>query len=181
MKLPWLLCGVLAASVSTAEAQGIAATFQELRLLVRPGDTVMVTDTAGREVRGRIAELSPPALTLTIDGARRDLMEADVATIRHRRGDPLGNGALWGFGIGAGLVAIGVALACDGCGGEEAGYILLGAALYGGMGAGIGVGVDALITRPHVIYERRPVSGARLGISPILTAGRKGALVSFGF
>lgn len=179
MKLLWLLCGVFAAGLSTAEAQGIAANFQELRLLVRPGDTVVVTDTAGREIRGRIAELSPQTLGLAMDGARRDLLEVDVVTIRQRRGDSLGNGALWGLGIGAGLALVGMAATCSDCFHE--GWALLVTGLYGGMGAGIGVGVDALITRPSVVYERRPALGARLGLAPILAPGRKGALVSIGF
>ena len=77
-----------------------------------------------------------------VNGQRRDLREADVTTIRQRRGDSLQNGALAGLCIGAGLTAILFALSGDDVNG---GWAALGIAIYGGVGAGIGVGVDALI------------------------------------
>jgi hypothetical protein len=171
-------CLVVLAATATAEAQGIANSFTELRLLVRPGDTIGVTGTGGGEVTGKIAELSSSTLALTVAGRRRDFREVELTTIRQRRSDSLQNGALIGLCIGALLPAVVIAAADDA---DVGGWAALAVAAYGGMGAGIGAGVDALITTRQVIYERRASPGARLLISPILTAERKGALVSMRF
>ena len=171
-------CLVVLAATATVEAQGIANSFTELRLLVRPGDTVSVTDTTGREVTGKIAELSPSSLALVVSGRRRDLREVDVTTIRQRRGDSLQNGALIGMCIGGGLVLAAVAAADDA---DLGGWGVAMTVTYAGIGAGVGAGVDALIVTRQVIYEQPPAQGARLRISPILTAERKGALVSIRF
>jgi hypothetical protein len=172
----WLLTMALA---SRAEAQGIAASFDQLRLLVRPGDTVSVTDTTGREVTGKIVALSSSSLALTIDRTRRELTEPDVTTIRQRRNDSLANGAKWGLGVGVCLPL--VLLALSGADDIDAGFTAVVIAAYGGMGAGIGVGIDAMITGRQVIYERPARSAATLTISPMLTDTRKGVSVSMRF
>lgn len=171
------LC-VMAAS-SIAHAQGIATSFNELRLLVRPGDTLQITSTEGREVTGKLVDLSPGVLAMRVGKGREEWREGDVATIRQRRGDSLANGALWGLGIGGGSVlALGIyAAASDEA---SAGEVAAVTALYGGIGAGIGVGVDALISKRVVIFERRSAS-ASFGVAPILSPGRKGALLTIGF
>jgi hypothetical protein len=173
------LCLLVMALASRAEAQGIATSFDQLRLLVRPGDTVSVTDTTGREVTGRIVVLSSSSLALMIDRTRRDLTEPDVTTIRQRRNDSLANGAAWGLGIGAGLT--GALIAASGGVDGEYGWAVLAIAAYGAIGAGVGVGVDAMITSRQVIYERPARPSAALTISPVLTGARKGISVSMRF
>ena len=172
-------CLIVLAATATAGAQGIANSFTELRLLVRPGDTVTVAGPTGGEVTGKIAELSPSLLALVVKGQRRDLRESEVTTIRQRRSDSLQNGALAGLCIGAGLPA--ALFVLSGAHDVDGGMAALATLIYGGVGAGIGAGVDALIVTRQVIYERRSDLGARLHISPILTAERKGALVSIRF
>ena len=49
---------ILVVVATTGEAQELASSFGQLRVLVKPGDQVSLTDRAGQEVRGRIAELS---------------------------------------------------------------------------------------------------------------------------
>ena len=93
-------CLLLAATASLAEAQR-ASSFMQLPLLVGPGDTVTVTDRTGREMKGKIAALSPSTLALLADGIRHDLTDADVAFIRQRRPDSLADGARRGFIVGA--------------------------------------------------------------------------------
>jgi hypothetical protein len=51
---------------SSAHAQGIAGSYDQLRGLVWPGDEVIVVDAKGRESTGRIADLSPSSLVLTV-------------------------------------------------------------------------------------------------------------------
>lgn len=162
---------------SAAHAQGIARNFDELRLLVRPGDRVTVRDASGASESGRVTRLSPEALTLAVNGAERELAERDVSSILQRRQDPLGNGARWGLGVAAGLVALTAAsVKCDGCGG----LFVFGGLFYGGLGAGIGVGVDALITRPAVVYEH-PGAEARVRVAPIAGRGRAGVALNVAF
>ena len=97
-----------------------------------------MTDGAGRELQGRLIDLSPSTLSLRIAGVRHDLQEADVAVIRRRQRDGLGNGALVGFLSGA---AVAVSLLTAEEGNVNRGAALLAMSLFGGAG----VGVDALI------------------------------------
>jgi hypothetical protein len=175
---------VSVAAPTAVAAQGIATTFQELRLLVRPGDNVTVTDVSGREVSGRITDLSASSLALMADGQPREWRETEVATIRQRRGDSLANGALIGLGIGAGVTAIGIAIwvNSDTYEGEvTGGDAVLVTAIYGGLGAAIGTGIDALMTRRQVVFEKRSASGIAFQVAPLLTPARTGARLSIGF
>lgn len=173
----WLM---LAAAAPMAQAQGVANTFQELRLLVKPGDTITVSDSTGLRITGKLADLSASSLGLLVDGRRRDLSESDVATIQQRRGDSLGNGALWGFGVGAGLgLAGGLAVAAGD--GVSPLVIPLVALFYGGIGSGIGVGVDAMIARQQVIYEKPRAATARVAVVPLLTRDLKAVRLSLRF
>jgi hypothetical protein len=153
-----LLAGLTA---SPARAQELAGSFDQLRVLVKPGDTVTVTDSTGQEARGTIAALSSNALELLVAGNRRNLLENDVRTIRQRRGDPLGNGAKWGFGIGAALGLIG-GIAAVAEYDDSAAVVPVLALLYGGLGAGIGVGIDAMISSDRVIYSRTTTTSAEV-------------------
>jgi hypothetical protein len=161
-----------------ASAQGVATSFSELRLLVSAGDTVTIRHHGGEESKGKILSLSPTSIAILTGGERRDLDESDVSTIVQRRQDSLKDGALWGAGVAAVTFGIGLAQVCEG----ECGSALLvtGILFYGGLGAGIGVGVDALITSPRVIFERGS-SSSRLRVSPFLGHHRGGVALSMAF
>jgi hypothetical protein len=176
-----LLSFAFAAFAQPAAAQGIARTFDQLQLLVRPGDTVSVTDDSGRETTGRIADLTATSLVFDQNGQQRQWREQDVVRIRQRRSDSLSNGALIGLAVGAGFGVAIVAADWDADADNEAGLAALAIALYGGIGAGIGVGVDAMIQKRQVIFERRSAPPAQISLVPILSATRKGALVSVRF
>jgi hypothetical protein len=166
-------------AVPTVEAQELATSLEQLRVLVKLGDSVRVTDGTGQETRGTIAELASASLTLVAGGNRRAFLENDIRTIRQRRPDSLSNGAKWGFGIGAGLGLLGGLAVVAQYDGDDAAVILPTVALlYGGIGAGVGVGIDAMITGTRVIYARPAGSSARRTISPLVTPSRKGVLVS---
>ena len=72
-----------------ADAQTVeprtAASFERLGLLLDQGERIRVTDGAGRELQGRLIDLSPSTLSLRIADVRHDLQEADVAVIRRRQ------------------------------------------------------------------------------------------------
>ena len=159
------------------QTQELAGSFDQLRVLVRQGERIRVTDTRGTEVSGTVVDLGPSTLSLLVSGARRDFSEAEITTIRARRSDSVANGAAWGLGVGAGVgLYIGLALAS---GEENPGALVpIVTAVYGGIGAGIGVGVDALIMGQRVIYAKR---SARLKVVPQLKAQRQGLFLAVTF
>jgi hypothetical protein len=174
------LLPLLAAGVAAAQEVPVARTFDQLQLLVARNATLTVINDAGRETRGKLLELTSSMLVLRVDGQPLELSRNDIRTIRQRRDDSLANGALIGFVAGAAIGgAFGAVVAED----EDAAaqIVLLSIGFYGGLGAGIGVGIDALIRRQHVIYER-PVAGVTgLRLSPLLGRERRGVLVEWRF
>ena len=150
-------------------AQGPATSFDQLSVLVDRGDKVRVTPMSGKPFSGRILAMSASELTLRVGDELRVLRETDVSRIRHRRQDSLRNGAWWGLGAGAtaGMVT---------CGRCHIGPGLAVAAVYGGIGAGIGVGIDALIEGNVTVFEGGGKS--RVVLRPQLTPSHRGATVS---
>ena len=171
------ICAVaaVALSVASAEAQDVAGTFDQLRVLVKPGDTVSITDSAGLRVRGRLTDISPTSLGVDVSGKRREFLQLDIDRIARKGDDSLANGALIGLAIGAGLGAAVLGTVDDGPG---AGWVAFASVLYGGIGAGIGVGVDALVRGERVIFAAPRRSASAVDISPILGHRRKGLAVS---
>lgn len=169
------LAAVLAAT-APAEAQ-TAASFEELPRVLRLGDLVTVTDDRGRNLGGRILDLSPSTLSLEYTGARIDLRADQVSTIRHRPFDSLQNGTMIGLGIAAVPVSLLALVASADGAGVHAPFVLA----WLGVGGGIGAGVDALIRESRVIYGSTGTSRKRLTVAPLLSAHRRGVAVSLGF
>ena len=176
-----ILVAVLFASPRVAAAQEPVKSFDQLNTRLKPGDTIWVTDAQGREVKGKIVDVAPGVLTLKADGSKT-YTSGDVNLIRQRQHDSLGNGALIGLGVGG----LGVGLAClAAADGRDEGWCLAAALVYGGIGMGIGVGIDALIPGKKLVTYRAPStpgsSQARLSIAPVITPRAKGVAVSFAF
>jgi hypothetical protein len=167
----------VAVAAPAVEAQEPATSLDQLRVLVKPGDTVTVTDETGRETRGKIASLSPSSLELAVDGGVRSFAEGNLRVVRQRRSDSLLNGTLWGLAIGAG---VGLTSGFDGDGYDIA-YGLGGAAVYGGIGAGIGVGIDAALKSNQTILFNPARSQASLTLRPVMKNGRVGMSASLSF
>lgn len=142
------------ASVRPAYAQPVSAgSFDQLRMLTRLGDTVTITDASGATTTGTLVSLSPSTLSVLVGQTRHDLAEQDVRRVIGRTHANLARGAKTGFGIGAGLgLLAGLAVAGD-CHGGCAAWIPAAAFTYAGFGAGIGVGVAAMITRHPLLYD----------------------------
>lgn len=174
---------LLLAPAAAADAQEIATSFDQLRVLVKPGDTVTVTDSAGNETRGKILALSSSSLAVSAGDTQRTWTASEVRAISQRRRASLGTGAKWGFVIGAGLGALlGVAAAQEGySAGESVGWAAFGAGIYGGIGAGIGVGVRSLMHETRVVYAGRPAPQAKLTLSLAFSDRRKGVAFAVGF
>jgi hypothetical protein len=176
-----ILAAALVAMPAISAAQEPVKSFDQLNTRLKPGDTVWVTDAQGREVKGKIQALAPEAITLKGDGPTT-FVAGNVRLISERRRDSLANGALIGLAVGG----VGTGLAClAGTEGPDQDWCLVAALAYGGIGAGIGVGIDALIPGRKVVMYRAPGTPgspqSRLSIAPVVTPRAKGVAVSFAF
>ena len=174
---------LLVAAVSgTAHAQQPARSFEQLPLVVKLGDTVTVIETAGRQTKGTLVDVTPSTVVLLDDGVRHNFQQDQVTAIRQRRRDSLRNGALWGLGTGAvlGLYLAAVGAAADGGYADQA-TALVPVLITGGLGSAIGVGVDAMIEGQHVIYERTTTTGANDPRSDLLGRDRRSVLLTLRF
>jgi hypothetical protein len=172
---------LLCADATRVEAQRIASSFDQLAVLVKPGDKVRVVDMTGQESDGRIEKLSRDALTLVTPVGSRHLREVDVAQIRQRRDDSVKNGAIIGAAAGAAYLLTAMALLRDSDGGDVIMHTAVaGGVLFAGMGAAAGAGIDALIARRQVIY-RNPSGQNSVGVSPLVGHGRRGVAMTVKF
>jgi hypothetical protein len=167
----WTICAVvLILAPAVARAQPAAASFDELRQVLKPGQTVVVTDTAGRRIKGKLAEvsLSPPALRLLAPGGRT-FDERSVREIRSP--DTLTNGALIGGAVGLGLAIWDYLIDPSEPGNAAIFTVAIGA------GTAIGAGIDALIDGRRLLY-RAP---RRVALMPLASRHRQGVLVAVTF
>jgi hypothetical protein len=155
-----------------------------IRQRVKERQKVRVTDDQGREWHGRIEVLAPDSLVLlTKDRQRRDVPYTEIVRI-DRPHDTLANGALIGFASGAffGMLAVvsEETADCDpgaffSCGDPTAAAYVLAPAIFGGLGAAIGVGIDALVRRNPTLYRR---ADSRVVLAPTLARGVRGVSLS---
>ena len=169
--------------VPPASAGQAVETFDQLHTLLKPGDTVRVTDTQGREAKGKIREIGPALLV--IDGTwrqRRYVAEVVQAVERPGHGHAA-KGAMVGAVAGFVLGVLGCQEDDDffSCSGE--GHMILGGFLAA-VGTGLGAAVGAEIrSSPELVYRAAPTqsSGARLWVSPAVTARSKALVVRLTF
>ena len=161
-----------------------ARSFEQLQVLIKPGDKVYVTDATGNETKGKLEGLSRSSLRLTVNGSTRDLAESDVFKVRQWRHDSVKNGAIIGAVTGLGLGIITLAVIChddfiSDCG---AGGVVASMAVYTGLGAAAGVGIDALIPSKQTVFiGGTRTSLNRFKVQPILSRSHKGIAVSMSF
>jgi hypothetical protein len=159
-----------------------AVTFSDLAARVARGNTVYVTDAAGRERKGRIGAVSADALTLEVDGTRQVIEARDVRQVE-RYGDALWNGMAIGAGIGTvdALISDPRYRPCPDrperqCADAQVSQRLL---LVGVMGAA-GAGIDALHRHRHLVYQtpgQTRTTPARWLIRPALGRSSLGVVV----
>ena len=173
---------LLCVGATRVHAQGVASSFNQLAVLVKPGDTISIVDTTGREAAGQIGKLSRDGLILLTEAGPRQLDERDVVRIRQRRSDSLQNGAIIGAaaGVGYGLAVLAILASTSDGGGPIPIGVVTGMAVFTGLGAAAGAGIDALITRRQLIYEK-PGGVGQISISPLFLDGRRGVVVSVKF
>jgi len=133
-----------------ALAQEPATSIDQLRVLVRPGDAITLMDASGREVKGTVEAFSESSLALIVGKSEQTIQQADIRTIRQRKDDSLADGARKGFAIGATMGFLMGVAALDYFG---PGFLVMSTGLYGAVGAGIGAGLDAMVTKDRTIYD----------------------------
>jgi hypothetical protein len=175
-----MICLLLMAGAPIVQAQEIASSFDQLRVLLKRGDAVSVTDSAGHEITGRIADVSSSLLGVLVGDGRRDLVESEVRTIRQPRHANLATGAEWGFGIGAAFGAFAILANSSNCSGCSS-LIPLTATVFGGIGCGIGVGVSASMISQRLIFSKPAAASTSLTVTPLVTRERQAMLVSLRF
>ena len=182
-----LLTALLVLAPLSASAQTVATSFHELQNLVKPGDTIDVTDASGIRVKGRLSELSESDLKLLTRGSAPQIhfSAGDIQSISIVRRDSLWNGALIGFSPGAtvGTLILFMGAGCD-CYtiGSRAPLALGVVAIAGGIGAAIGATVDALMYERPIVYYRAPERrAARVQVSPLVAKSAGGIQMSVRF
>lgn len=186
----WILLLAVAgflATATAASAQESAASFDTLAERIQVGQVIWVTDTRGREVRGRLERLSSDGLVLRTNDLEM-FGTPDVRRVRARDRDSLRNGTLVGLAIGGG---IGTAW-CIGAIADDSGDINAGVecaegfTVFPGLGALVGLIVDAAIPgKMRVVYQAsspRATSRAILTVVPSFSRrGTRGVTLVFAF
>ena len=151
----------------------------EIRRLVKEGQKIVILDDQGRKLTGRIGELRSDALMLVTGPDRNEVAYTRILRI-DRPHDGLADGALIGLGTGAALGLVGaLAAAMDdsGWGSPDPGDVARTAPLVlGGIGAVIGLGLDAAIRREPNLYQRQ--GAARISLSPMVGRNRHAVAIS---
>lgn len=152
--------------------------FQDLARVIKPGDTVSVTDAAGLRIKGTIESLTPSSLTLLRDGRRSSVPGTAVMTVTVR--DSVMNGFLGGLAVGAlpgVLLGLSYMNGCGDGGPDCPEAVLVFGGITGGVGALIGGTVDALLPTTIRVGHRSAI----VAVSPIVGQTRRGFTLSVRF
>lgn len=173
-----LVYGTQPASRHTFHPKSPVASFGEIWMRARSGDTLYVLDTSGRETTGAFARASASSIALLVDGHLREMPESEVRQVE-RRGSHLGTGVL----IGAGVLAIGCVINVR-YGDGQCRKDPVGSAL---AAVGAGALIGRLIPKRTVVYRSTGDRAAdapvrvNLAVSGVLVRQRKavGLAISF--
>jgi hypothetical protein len=176
----WVSRGVLLAALFVCSGSGVLAQQggqQNLESELTAGRTVWITDSGGREERMRIIGVSGNVVTATVAEDTRQLSTTDIVRVRARHSDSVLNGVLIGVGaaVAAGLYLCTRTEPWENCRDDFGPMLRIGA-----LGAGIGVGVDALIRGRTTIYERERGT-ARVQAVPMVRRHAGGLQISLSF
>lgn len=156
-------------------ANGNASLDQAL-LKVKIGNTAVVTDSSGREQKIKVLDLSPKSLSFAVHGTRRELAAGDIRALDIMNHDSLRNGALIGFGAGAGVTTVAAILLR-----KEINWTALPYAFaYCGIGTALGVFVDLMVEERLPVYRAAAAKHAamRVSFSPLITPDKKGVALT---
>jgi hypothetical protein len=139
--------------------------------------TVWITDVSGREEKARILSASGGTLTIVDGEDVRRLPMTGVMRIRARQPDVVLNGALIGAAaaVASGLFLCNLTEPWENCRDDVGPMFRIGA-----IGAGVGIGIDALIRGRKTIYEASPAA-TTFEVAPIVGRHGRGLQVSLHF
>lgn len=175
-----LLIAILLGVLPTVAAAQDAPVVLSARPMphVRPGQTIWVTMSDGRELRGRVVSVSVSTLEMTGPGGGLTVTISDVGTIEIR--DSLKNGARYGAIVGGASLGVFVgllseALKCErDCGANYSATRQTIAGVSWGIGVGAGAGglvgllVDHLVKGRQVVYAAAPPTSVSWTILPVI-------------
>ena len=169
---------VLGLLPSPASAQPPTTDFGQLGSRVRIGETVWVTAEDGREIQGKLWDLSASSLQLRSHGQTTTFKSDGLLVVSARGPDSLANGALIGLVTGVVFGAL-VAGVCE----DDYWACFAGAGLvYGGFGSAIGVGIDALTPAAKMeVYRRPAIQSARIRLAPAVSPRARGLVLRVAF
>ena len=177
-----MICVLLGGVVPGAYAQsGVAGSLEQLARIVTPGADITLIDQYGVEFSGFITVLTPRELTMFVDGTPRVFGQNEIFRIHERRNDSLLNGALWGFGTGAGFVLGATIIANIANYYIDESRVAKTVMAFGASGAGVGVLVDALRKSRSVIYEKSTARSSPIDYRFQVTPDRKAVLMVLNF
>lgn len=147
-------CFTAAFGVTSVAAAQVADSFHDLQTSLHGGERLTITDQAGVVTSGRLIALSDQSIRLMVQPAGPvDMSASSLAKIERVRSGAR-KGALVGLMTGAVTGALAVALtACDrSCVPSKEAVMLPAAAIFGGIGAGIGAIIGAARPGHQLIY-----------------------------
>lgn len=161
----------------------VARSFAELTAKIEPGDTVYVTRQAGERTKAKVQGFDADLETLffNTDGTSFGLTESELRQLELRYGDSLANGAVIGAIAGSGIFVI-AGIACawvSDC--NAAAETFAAAAVFGGIGAGIGVAIDASVKTERLVYVGTTAAARGFALRPVITGTQRGAVVVLRF
>jgi hypothetical protein len=160
------------------DAQSGAWSAAELQRLADTLAIVTVTDTTGRESRGRITGVSDSLLSLSAGNDIRTFPADTIRSVRVRKEDPVLNGALTGAAVSGGLASL--MFLDNECRDDPVCYEATG--VYAGVGALVGLGIDMLIHRSVIVYSASASrSEVVVTVASLLTHERKGLRLTIRF
>ena len=145
--------------------------------LVRIGQTVWVTSSDGREVKGEVVSRTIQGLTMRHPRGAVSVAMPDIRRIEvtDGLGDGIAVGSITGGITGGVLGWIGGLAWCEG----EDGCRAFSTLLLGGLGTGIGALAGAVVdsfrdTRRPLFDAARPSAGLRVDLGPVVSSGGAG-------
>ncbi len=183
-RLPIVGFALLVAASAHAQSSDPAAS--DLKL--KRGEKIIVTRVAVHEaLRGRVVALDEDGLEIAIGRTRQVVRLGDLERVERPK-DRIWDGALIGYGLG---FATGAAMVlrdpCTPAPGaflnlcfNDAGFALFfGGLITGPVGMGIGAIGDAILRKPHVVFDRE--SRIRVAIAPTFVRHGGGLRVAVAF
>jgi hypothetical protein len=148
--IPIVVVAVALACPTSALAQRLTSTLDQLSLIVSKGDLVTVQDQTGTRTRGTLIEVRTDRLVIDTGDITRAWSADELREVRRRTKDPVWNGAIIGAAISGGLTSL--AYLDNECRGDP--VCAKAVVVYAVIGAAAGAGIDALIRADRVIYRR---------------------------